>query len=91
MAPANVSAVESTAIDARRHASGDQSFHYIGGKGFTAHAGELRFKHGIVEGDINGDGSADFRIRVHAATADDGVATLAARTSFHLTADDFIL
>lgn len=43
---------------------------------------------GIVEGDLNGDGRADFRIVVHIET-EDGAPALGSNA--HLTADDFIL
>ena len=45
---------------------------YIGGASFGDHAGELRFAGGLLQGDVNGDGSADFSIRL------DGVTRLAA-------------
>ena len=80
--------IDLAAIDARRHSSGNQSFHFIGGHRFTEHAGQLRYKNGVVAGDLNGDGRADFRILVH-VDADDGVAGLGTRA--HLTVDDFIL
>jgi len=32
--------------------------------GFTGKAGELRYDHGILMGDVNGDGRADFEIRI---------------------------
>ena len=80
--------IDIATIDAKRHASGDQSFHFIGGHRFTEHAGQLRYKQGIVEGDLNGDGRTDFRILVHVHT-DDAVQALGWKV--HLTADDFIL
>lgn len=80
--------IDVSAIDARRHPSGDQSFHFIGGHRFTGHAGQLRYKQGVVAGDLNGDGRADFHISVH-LQADDSVASLG--STAHVTADDFIL
>ena len=32
--------------------------------GFTGKAGELRYEHGILMGDVNGDGRADFEIKI---------------------------
>jgi Ca2+-binding RTX toxin-like protein len=64
-------------IDANVHSSGNQSFDYIGSGSFSGHEGELRFKNGILSGDINGDGRADFEIRMTNVTK--------------MYADDFIL
>ncbi len=51
-------------IDANIGRTGNQAFTFIGGDAFNERAGELRFKSGIVSGDINGDGRADFQIEV---------------------------
>lgn len=61
-------------IDAKKGA-GNQTFKYIGGHKFHDVKGELQVKYngttqiGIVSGDINGDGKADFQIEVHSLTA----------------------
>jgi Ca2+-binding RTX toxin-like protein len=60
-------------IDANTHTDGDQAFHFIGTQGFHHRAGELHIVrlgigHLLVEGDVNGDGHADFRIDVHGAS-----------------------
>jgi hypothetical protein len=56
--------------------AGDQAFAFIGNGVFSHAAGELRYEQvgsaTIVEGDTNGDGVADFWIRL------DGVHTLQA-------------
>jgi Ca2+-binding RTX toxin-like protein len=61
-------------IDAKK-GGGDNAFHFIGKQHFHHKAGELHFVNKgaflLVEGDVNGDGKADFQIEVH------GVATLA--------------
>ena len=44
--------------------AGNQRFEFIGGGTFTGAARELRVAGGIVRGDTNGDGIADFEIRV---------------------------
>jgi serralysin len=80
--------IDLSSIDARRQASGDQAFHFIGGHRFTEHAGQLRYKQGVVSGDLNGDGRADFRISVHLHAGDDAAAL---GSNAHVTADDFIL
>lgn len=55
-------------IDAKKGGS-DNDFHFIRAKPFHGKAGELHFvKHHtylMVEGDVNGDGKADFQIEVH--------------------------
>jgi Ca2+-binding RTX toxin-like protein len=61
-------------IDAKKGA-GNQTFKYIGGHKFHDVKGELQVKYngtthiGIVSGDINGDGKADFQIEVHSLLA----------------------
>jgi hypothetical protein len=55
-------------IDAKS-GGGNQAFHFIGKQGFHHQKGELHFVKQVgflvVEGDINGDGRADFQIEVH--------------------------
>lgn len=54
-----------SAIDANTTIDGDKRFHYIARKGFTATAGELRLNgRSTVMGDVDGDGQADFAIRM---------------------------
>ena len=68
--------VDLSAWDANTGVGGDQAFSFIGGAAFSGSAGELRtFFDGVdtwVQGDINGDATADFDIRF------DGSVTLAA-------------
>jgi serralysin len=61
-------------IDANANAGGDQAFTFVGAGAFTQTAGELRaYDTGLgfwrVEGDVNGDGAADFGLDVTLATA----------------------
>lgn len=56
---------------------GDSKFHFIGSDSFSDTAGELRYSGGIVRGDVDGDGVADFSIKI-----DNGAS---------LRASDFIL
>ena len=67
--------IDLSTIDARI-GGGNQAFHFIGTHAFTRHAGELRFTDQgatcLVQGDVNGDGRADFDILVKAATLHQG-------------------
>ena len=61
--------IDLESFDAKK-GPGNQDFHFIGGQKFHHKAGELHvLKKGgdmsLVEGDINGDGKADFQIEVH--------------------------
>lgn len=51
-------------IDANASAAGNQSFNFIGAAQFTSVAGQLRYAGGLVRGDVNGDGQADFTIDI---------------------------
>lgn len=69
------------AIDANTKISGNQDFDWIGTKGFSGHAGELRYEkgtsHTYVYADVNGDKKADFMIDLHG--------------SIKMYSDDFLL
>lgn len=56
------------AMDANTTTAGNQDFQLIS-TGFTRHAGELRFDGDFVQGDINGDGRADFQIYMNNVNA----------------------
>ena len=53
-----------TVIDANTAVAGDQAFAYIGAAAFGNVAGQLRYStvDGLLQGDINGDGVADFSL-----------------------------
>jgi hypothetical protein len=55
-------------IDANRDASGNQQFKWVDksdlNASFTGQDGQLRFDGGILMGDTNGDGRADFQIKL---------------------------
>jgi Ca2+-binding RTX toxin-like protein len=68
--------IDLAGIDASTLAAGDQAFSFIGASAFTGVAGQLRFAGGFVQGDVDGNGAADFRIAVNA---------------FSLMAGDFVL
>jgi hypothetical protein len=63
-------------IDAKTGVDGNQKFAFIGTDGFSGEKGELRYKdlgaEVIVQGDVNGDGKADFEILVKAGKLDAG-------------------
>jgi serralysin len=56
--------IDLSAIDARINKLGDQPFKFIGKKQFDDKAGELRFAKQKLSGDVDGDGKADFQIKV---------------------------
>jgi serralysin len=51
-------------IDANQNAAGNQAFTFIGDAAFSNGAGELRATATVVQGDVNGDGIADFQINL---------------------------
>ena len=61
--------IELSAIDANSRLAGDQAFAWIGSAAFGSVAGQLRFGNGILEGDVDGDGAADFQIWLFAVTS----------------------
>jgi Ca2+-binding RTX toxin-like protein len=73
--------IDLAGIDANAKKGGDQKFKFIGTKAFSKKAGELHYVkkggYALVQGDVNGDGKADFEIKL------DGITKLAA--------DDFVL
>ena len=71
--------VDLSQIDANTMTSADDAFTFIGNVGFSSEAGQLRYAAPInqIQGDVNGDGIADFAIQV------DNVA--------NMIASDFIL
>lgn len=72
--------IDLSRIDAQHQTAGNQAFTFVGNQAFTGQGGQLRFDHRstttIIEGDVNGDRIADFRIdlaRHHTLTANDFV------------------
>lgn len=49
-------------FDIDKATAGVQHFDFIGGRAFSDTAGELRFRGGRLEGDIDGDGDAEFAV-----------------------------
>lgn len=56
--------IDLSRLDADAGAPRDQAFRFIGDRGFTGEAGELRYDGKGLFGDVDGDGGADFRIEV---------------------------
>jgi Ca2+-binding RTX toxin-like protein len=56
--------IDVSKIDADTTQAGNQTFGFIGDQAFSHHAGELRFGQRLLQGDINGDGIADFEIKL---------------------------
>jgi serralysin len=60
--------IDLAGIDAKTHTAHNNAFHFIGAAAFHHHDGELRCAGGVIQGDVNGDGKADFEIHVNLAT-----------------------
>jgi Ca2+-binding RTX toxin-like protein len=60
--------IDLSAIDANILTAANDSFAYMGSKGFTGAAGQLRYEtvdgHAVIYGDVDGDKVADFAIHV---------------------------
>ena len=61
---ASTDRINLSGIDADTGSTGDQGFDFIGGSQFSSVAGQLRFGNGMVRGDVDGDGLADFEIEI---------------------------
>lgn len=63
--------IDLSAIDANIGTAGDDAFTFIGDGAFTGIAGQLRYGanggNTVIEGDVNGDGAADFQILLNGA------------------------
>lgn len=59
--------IDLAGIDANRKVQGNQTFVLIGDAVFSSKAGELRHVGGILSGDVNGDGIADFQVEITGA------------------------
>jgi Ca2+-binding RTX toxin-like protein len=56
--------IDVSGIDANNGLAGDQAFQFIGSNDFSHSAGELRFASWKLSGDVDGDGNADFVVRL---------------------------
>lgn len=61
--------IDLSSLDANTRVDGDQAFSLIGGKHFSHEAGQLIFSNGMLSGDTNGNGKADFAIAISGATS----------------------
>lgn len=66
---AGVDRMDLANIDANANKVGNQRFDYVGSDAFSFSAGELRYANGVVSGDIDGDGRADFAVRIGEVSA----------------------
>jgi Ca2+-binding RTX toxin-like protein len=64
--------IDLSGIDANTQAHGDQAFGYIGSAAFSDVAGQLRYGDHLLQGDVNGDGTADFQVHVNVASLERG-------------------
>ena len=64
--------IDLSGIDANIHKAGNQKFKFIGGQDFHNIDGELRFAGDILAGDTNGNGIADFEVKVIGAAVAPG-------------------
>jgi hypothetical protein len=55
---------DSPKVDANSSKRGSQSFRFIGKRGFSGTAGELKYSRGIISGDVNGDKKSDLEIQL---------------------------
>lgn len=60
----SIDRIDISGIDANTIITGNQGFDFIGSAQFSAVAGQLRFGNGLVSGDVDGDGNADFEIEI---------------------------
>jgi Ca2+-binding RTX toxin-like protein len=56
--------IDLSAVDANTLVAGNQAFTFVGSRAFSRVAGQLRYASGILSGDVNGDGVADFEIQM---------------------------
>lgn len=54
--------IDLNGVDANTEVAGNQNFSFIGSAAFGNVAGQLRYSGGLLSGDVNGDGVADFQI-----------------------------
>jgi Ca2+-binding RTX toxin-like protein len=59
-----VDRIDLSGIDADVNTPDDQAFDFVGSAKFSSEAGELRYYKGVVSGDVDGDGRADFAIEI---------------------------
>jgi serralysin len=65
--------IDVSGIDAISGTAEHDEFIFVGDDAFSGNAGELRFVHdltdGLLEGDVNGDGTADMTIELLGVTS----------------------
>ena len=61
--------IDLSAIDAIWSTVENDAFRFIGAEAFSGAAGELRYSNGLLSGDLDGDGIADFAITISGSVA----------------------
>ena len=61
--------IDLSSIDADTSSPGSQAFTWIGGQDFSDVAGQVRYSGGVLQGDTDSDGKADFQINVNGPVA----------------------
>ncbi len=62
-----VDRIDLSALDADATQAGNQAFTFVGAAAFSHLAGQLRYAGGVLAGDLNGDGLADFQLALDRA------------------------
>jgi Ca2+-binding RTX toxin-like protein len=64
--------IDLSQIDANTHEAGGQAFTYIGSAAFTDVAGQLHYANHLLQGDVDGNGTADFSVHINVASLASG-------------------
>ncbi len=65
----NLDQIDMSRVDGNTLRSGNQDLLFIGDDGFSGRAGEMRYANGVLWGDTDGDGRAEFSLRIAGGVA----------------------